>query len=329
MPEYRPSPEARDVNSYDYWLNTEVKRKYIEQVTALNELGLLDILLEAEAKGVVGIDGREYPIPSWAEIKAEMEKNKEKYDTKRQQGFTGFQLTPIALPVERLTDTLTQQILKHHKEGKLFATKEHPDDPDEPLELDTNQPLLTWDGWLDPNAPAGERGADVTGKCVYYPKSFDEKNHQGQTKQEMLDAQVKNNSPFAGWKVLLIEETPNIPREGQGKTVGGRKQLETNRSSEQYLKTLQTDPQYRHEQCQTNEDWLTMFLIHLHKTNQVIDDYQGKGSICFNAGTFHPASRVLGYARWSRVLRQARLVGYDPGYQGSDAGLRSAVGLGV
>ncbi len=328
MPEHHPSPEARDASSFEYWLDNEVKRQYIEQVTALNEIGLLDILPEAEAKGVVGIDGKEYPVPSWAEIKAELEKDKEKYDTKRKQGFTELQLTSFAVPLERLTHTLEKQILEHHKQGKLLATKDKDTDPDEPLELDTNQPLYTWDGWLDPNAPQGERGADVTGKCVYYPESFDKKNHNGQTKQQILDKQNKNNSPFPGWNVILLEASPNIPREGKGKTLNNRKQLEAGKEPQQYLKTLQTDPTYRHEQGLTIEDWTTQMLTHLHKTNQVIDDYQGKGSICYCAGIFNPAFGDLGRACWRRDYRQAYLIWYVPGSRYDFDGLRSAVGIG-
>lgn len=329
MSEHRPSPEARDINSFDYWLDTEAKKQYMDQVKTLNRIGLLDILPEAEAKGVVGIDGKEYPVPSWADIKKEMESDKEKYDTKRQQGFVKLQITPFALPLERLTTTLEKKILEHHQAGTLLATKDNPTDPDEALELDANQPLYTWNGWLDKDAPAGERGTDVTGQCVYYPESFDRENHHGQTKQAILDKQTKNNSPFAGWNVLLLEASPNIPREGKGKTIGNRKQLEANTEAREYLKTLQTNPTYQHEQGLTNEDWLTQFLTHLESTNQVIDDYDGKGSACFLAGTYNPASGNLGDACWIRDYRRAYLHGRDPGRRNGSDGFRSAVGVGA
>ncbi|MDD2758611.1 MAG: hypothetical protein PHD72_04600, partial [Patescibacteria group bacterium] len=80
----------------------------------------------------------------------------------------------------------------------------------------------------------------------------------------------------------------------------------------------------------TNEDWLTQFLTHLETTNQVIDDYDGKGSTCFLAGTYNPASGLLGFACWNRGGRQAYLNGDDPGNRGVGyCGFRSAVGVGA
>jgi len=313
--------------SFERWLETEFKEQYDSQVRTLDRLGLLELLPEAGEKGLRGIDGKEYPLPSKEVIITELKKNQEKIKPKFKQDFTQIQLTPFGVPLERLTTLLQERILAHHKAGQLFAAKDNPADPDVPLELDTNQPLFTWDGHLDQNAPQGQRGADVTGKCVYHPTSFDQKNHGGQTKQEILDDQTKNKSPFPGWEVKLLEKNLNIPREGKGKTVGGRKQLETNKTPEQYLKILQTDPQYQHEQGLTNEDWLTQFLIHLEKTNQVIDDYQGKGSACFLAGSFNPASRRLGNGSWLRDARRAYLGWSDPDVQYSYYGFRPAVEL--
>ncbi|MFA6486704.1 MAG: hypothetical protein WCT40_05085, partial [Candidatus Magasanikbacteria bacterium] len=74
--------------------------------------------------------------------------------------------------------------------------------------------------------------------------------------------------------------------------------------------------------------WITKFIIHLEKTNQVIDDYQGKGSACYLPGSFNSASRGLGYGRWYRDIRQAGLLRYDPRNRYSDDGLSSAVGVG-
>lgn len=319
---------------FDRWLEVEFKEAYKNQVEIFARVGLLELLPECGEMGIRGIDGKEYPIPSKEKVKAEMMKNKEMYEKKMAQGFTQIQFTPFGVPLEKLTTILEQRILAHHKDGKLFATKEKPTDPDEPLELDTTQPLFKWDGWIDPNAPEGQRGADASGKCLYHVKTFDEKdkgsNYGGYTKAQILDIQSNplSNSPFPGWEVKLMEPSANIPREGKGKTVKGRKQLETNKTLTEYLNALQTDPQYGMEEGLTNEDWITQFIIHLEKTNQVIDDYEGKGSASFLSGSFNQVSRGLGCAYWSRVGRRARLGRRDPGARDSVLGLRSAVGVG-
>jgi hypothetical protein len=320
------SPELEKLSPLELWLETEFSEAYKSQVEIFRRVGLLELLPESGEMGIRGIDGKEYPIPSRDRLKAEVMKNREKYETKMRQGFTEIQLTPFGVPLEKLTTILEQRIIAHHQTGKLLATKDNPTDPDVKLELDTTQPLYKWDGWLDPNQPEGQRGADVTGKCVYHPETLEKEGHGGHTKAEVLEAQA--NTPFPGWEVKLFETSPNIPREGKGKTLAGRKQLETNQTPEDYLKQLQTNPEYQHEQGLTNEDWLTKSIIHLEQTNQVLDDYQGKGSACYLPGSFNPSSRSLGGGCWDRGGRQAYLSGVDPESQNSNLGLRSAVGVG-
>src|SRR3989339_2218153 len=251
-----PTPEHHHPESFEYYLDIGLEQQYREIAKVLNNLGLLEILPESGEKGILGIDGHEYPIPSLDSIKAKMKEQKEIYQTKFNQGFIQIQLTPFGLPLEMLAAKLEEQILKHHHEGKLLATKANPTDPDEPLELDTNQPLFVWDKWIDPSKPEGERGADVSGECVYHCDNFDPVNHHGHTKQEILAKQREIHDPWAGWEVELIEANPNIPREGKGQTIGGRKQPEAGQTAEQYQRQFQTDPQYRHERAQTKEGWI-------------------------------------------------------------------------
>ena len=322
MPEQSPKikPESREaINPLDRWLLEIFGKEYDRQTQTLNQLGLLDILPESGEIGLVGIDGREYPLPKKEAIELEIKKNREIYEKKIEQGFTEFLITPFGMSLNRLIDTLSKRILKHHKEGKLFAAKEKPNDPDEPLKLDQDQPLFVWDKW---------RGADKNGEIIYYPKSFDATDHQGKTKQELLDIQREKMSPFAGWSISLLESNLIIPRQGKGKTVGGRKQLEANKSPEEYLKLLQTDPQYADERGLTIEDWTTLFITHLEKTNQVIDDYQDKGSVSYLNSSFFPSSRLVANGHWFRGYAQAYLDGDNPGLRVVSCGLRPAVGVG-
>ncbi len=309
--------DRRDNSSLDYWLATEFRTEYDRQYRILNRLGLLDILPKSGEAGLIGIDNKEYPIPSKEALEQEIKRNREVYETKLAQGFTQIQLTPFAIPLDNLINTLETSLKTHDKQGKLLGTKANPEDPDEPQKLDTNEPMYVWDEW---------RGSDKSGECVYYPASFDENNHGGHTKAQILEAQAE--LPLAGWNMLLVEPNKNIPRENKGKTIGKRKQLEANKTPTEYLKLLQTDPQYQSEQGLTNEDWLTMFMTHLEETNQVIDDWQGKGSACYLTGSFKPSSRSLGYGYWYRDVGRAYLCGGDPGFRVGGSGSRSAVGVG-
>ena len=305
-------------------------RQYTEQIHAFQKIGLLDILPKSGEAGIIGIDNEEYPLPTLEQIKEQLQADRAIYEPKVKQGFAGISLTPLAMPLEALVAILQQRILIHHREGKLLATKVQPTDPDTNLELNTNEPLYTWDGWLDPNAPVGQRGADVTDKCLYHVQSFDQTTPGGHTKKDLLALKTEKDqtSPFAGWQVLLLETNVNIPHEGKGGTsVGGRDRLTANKTPEQYLQLLQTDPQYLNEQGLTIEDWITLFLTHLEKTNQVIDNYGGNGSACYLPGSFNPSSRDLGGASWGRGVRRAGVYGCDPRYRAAGSGLRSAVGV--
>ena len=322
----QPKTENKEQKSFlDHWLETEFNEQYESQVKILQRLGLVNLLPDAEKMGIVGIDGKEYPVPSKEDIIREIKSNPEKYETKMRQGFTKIQLTPFAVPLEELAMALERVLLDHYKRGKLLATKEKPTDPDEPLELGPEGPLFKWNGWIEPNDTEGQRGADVTGKCVYHVTNFDKGNHGGQTKTEILKTQA--GLPFAGWEVKLLGSSPNIPREGKGKTVGGRKQLETNKTSEDYLKLLRTDPKYKHEQGLTNEDWLTQLIVHLEQTNQVIDDWQGNAK-CLLVGSFTYDRSILGKGYWSRLSHGACLNGETTGWRDYKDGLRTAVPVG-
>ncbi|MBU1118558.1 hypothetical protein KKH43_01600, partial [Patescibacteria group bacterium] len=194
------------------------------------------------------------------------------------QGFTELEITPFALPLERLIDAAKKTILKHHKEGKLFGTKKNQDDESEPLkpvELLESDPL-----WINEEY----RDADISGKLIYYPKSYNE-DHQGKTKLELLEE--SKTTPFSGFNVYLREKSIIIPKESKGKVQADRLRLQTNTSSEGYLNAFQNREEYKNEHGQTLEDWLTQLLTYLEKHNQIIDSRQNYGSSNNLVGSYH------------------------------------------
>ena len=306
--------------SLEHWIEHDFRRQYETQVKTMARTGLLELLPDAGEMGIIGIDGKEYPVPSMEAIVEDLMKTPERkamVEKKMKQGFTEIDLTPMASPIARLKILAENVIRKHHAEGKLFATRKNPADENEPLvalELDTNQPLFVWD--------KAEHG-DVNGEIKYFPKQFDKNDHGGVTKPEWLAESA--SSPFPGWDVSLQESTINIPRQGKGKTIGGRKQLETNKSPIEYLKTLLTDPAYHGESGTTLEQWLTKFVKTLDTTNQVIDDYQGNGSLNYLIAQYHVASDRVLFGYWYRDVRRASVGRFDPGRGYGDFGVRPAV----
>jgi hypothetical protein len=282
-----------------------LKEQYEKQKEILENTGILKTLKSGE-KGIVGIGKKEYPFPGYEEIKKRVNANKEMLETKSAQGFTKLLITPFALPLSALRKKLGEAIFKHHRAGKLFATKKDQNDANEKLvslDLDENQPIRTWDGYK--NEP-----------IVYEPERFNKTNHNGKTKEEVIKT--------GAWQISFMEDLPNLPAEGKGKSINGRKQLEAGKNAIKYLKLLQ-GPQYQNEQGITPEDWATYFLTHLEETNQVIDDYSGNGKISCNLGAFFPESSVVPCGFWRRVGRQVLAGGFDAGDPDTDGGVRSRV----
>ncbi len=310
----------------------EFQEQYETQKEILAKNNLLEPLSNGEL-GIRGIDKKEYPFPKLEEITKQLKKeNKEFLKTKMEQGFTEMQITPFANPIEKLTKAAENCIQKHHKENKLFTAKKDQDDPNEelvPLELDESQPIYVWGQY---------ENADENGNLVYFPKQFDQQNHQGKTKQEIL----KNQLIFQGYLISFQERDINIPREGQAKEKGGRTQIDTKGTSiknhieqgkdipspEEYLEAIQKEQTYQGETGITPEEWLIRFITHLEKTNQIMDDYQGNGSASYNLAGYFPASGFVSHAVWSRDDPQACLGGNDVRLRGSVDGARFAVRAG-
>ena len=310
-----PKVENKSEQPFEFekWLSSELPKQYEEKIKILNKLGVLEILPKAKDIGIVGIDGKEYVLPEMEEIKKKIAENKEIFEIKMKQGFTDLNIVPFSTPLQKLIDIMEKTILKHYKEGKLFTAKKNLEDESEKLEkldLNENQPIYQWDGY---------ENADTEGKLVYYPESFDENNHQGKTKREILRETQK------GFIVTLQEKNPNIPKKDDKlEIIGGRERLRANKTSNKYLKLIQTEKQYQNEQGRIPEEWITKFLTTLEKHNQVIDDYKGNGKVSFQLGAYFLSFDFVPNCCWFRDDRQANLNRGDPRNQDEDYGASSS-----
>jgi hypothetical protein len=295
--------------------------QYRKQVAMLERL---EILIPGE-RAIIGIDGEKYPLPDTAEFMKVLIKEKEKILKKKEQGFGRLRLVPFGLPLETLIEIYKKALLAHHRAGKLFYPKEKTEDPNELVDFNENEPVWTVDTWIDNSKPVGQRGKDISGDIVYYAEKLEKgKKGNGLTKKEVLQRQKKNKSATAGWRILLVETEDVIPREGKGKTKGGRKQIEAGKSADEYLAVLK-DNAYEHEQGMSLEDWLMHAIATLEEKNEVLDDYSGKGCFCWLPGSFNFRSGWLAFAYWRRDARQARLYNVRPGNQVPRGGFRPAV----
>ena len=225
---FEQSPRVEQSESAEPLLEQRLKlrKQYESLFVSLNTSGILELLPEKEALGVVGIDGKEYPIPEYETVVRIMQEQEPRLKEKIAQGFVKLQMTPIAMPLIVLKDRVAQIILKHYQEKKLFAQKRNPDDPDIPLELNTDQPLYMWDTLIT---------ADTSEKLIYYPKAF-QHDHGGLTKMQLLEQ--SEHSPFPGWNVVLLEDLAFLPQENKGQVIGGRSsEILTSKAAKAIAKT--------------------------------------------------------------------------------------------
>ncbi len=324
MPEqFRQATSETLPTLQEQFLRESLPAQFNTQIASLRNVGLLESILKESTpaddelvielqEGITGMDGRPYPLPTVEEIAKHF--SQEKYAEKISQGFTKLLIVPFAYPLATICARYEQALLKHHKAGKLL------DRDGTLLILDTKRPLYFLK-FLNKS--------DETGDMIYYPKQFDTENHGGFTKQELLTPvtqEAKFNSPFLGFHILLIKPDLTIPRKGMTQTTGGRADLESVKSPNNYLYTIQTNSFYNHEQGMTLEDSLILALTNLHETNRVIDDFENiKDSVNFNIGVFHKASGHVPISYWFLTLGRADIDMRDPKSSYEDSGCRVAV----
>ena len=272
-----------------------VEREYARCVTALNRTGILTFLPKSESIGVTGIDGKEYPTPTQEQVVELFDHNRELIGRKVPQGFDRLELTPMAIPASSLIDRLRTAVLRHAKEGTIYQTRRSPSDPLTPVRVNTEKTVWIWDTL---------RQALDTDELAYFPQEYSS-NHRGQTKLEAVnDGRI---CAVPGWSVGLVESLPIMPQQGRGKTLGGRRQLETGSSPRDYLRALQTQA-YRGETGKTLEDFITRFLTHLETTDEVSNDLDDDNALWF-LGQYVKVKYgdLVPTGRWFRVVGRARL----------------------
>ena len=310
-----------------------LREQYQEQLSLLSKLGLTQELPDAKTQGLISIDGKEYALPSYRIIQERLRAKETLLARKAEQGFTKLLIVPFGRKLLDLAKLYHDQLILHFDQGKLLGQNGDPlisdrdFDRDNPLYL-TDSLYATKPGSTPgTTVPDKSRGADETGELVYFPKEFSS-NHKGQTKQELLDQE-------GGFLILLVNPDPIIPRQDQGLSQADRIDLEAGIQPQQYLAKLQdqnpTNP-YHQESGLTPEIWLIQALLRLETKNQVLDDFQAKGSrgreftsINYLLGAFNPAAGGLFVGCWDRDLRKARLNWGYPTRQESSIGARAAV----
>lgn len=252
-------------------------------------------LPRSKLEGVIGIDGREYPLPTLEQVAALFDHNEGLVAMKFLQGFDRLEMIPMAAPMSLLVERLSSAILKHSIVGNIYQTRHSEADPYVTVRVNKENQVWIWEVL---------RQAFDTKDLVYFPKEYSG-NHQGSTKTDVIND--GNLCAVPGWSVGLVESVPFMPHEGQGKENGGRKQLEIGSSPAEYLEAL-GGGEYQGETGRTLEDFITEFTSRLVMSNEVSNDVDdGNALWCLGQYLKVPYADTVPTGRWIRTVGRVRL----------------------
>jgi hypothetical protein len=272
-----------------------VEREYARCMSALKSTGILTLLPGSGSMGVTGTAGKEYPVPTREEVADLFDLNRELVERKAPQGFDRLELTPMAIPAAHLIDLMKTAIIKHAAEGKIFRTRRSAQDPFIPVRVHCEKQVWIWETL--------RRTWENEG-LVYFPQEYSA-NHRGLTKSDVI--RDRHICAVPGWSVGLVECLPVMPGQGEGKTLGGRRQLEIGSSPREYLRTLQGED-YQGETGKTLDDFITEFLTRLETINEVSNDIRDNNALwCLGQYMKIPYAEVVPTGRWHRDVGRARL----------------------
>jgi hypothetical protein len=272
-----------------------VETEYTRCITELNSTGILTLLPESERRGVIGTDGKEYPVPTLEQVVDLFGQNRDLVERKIPQGFDRLELIPLAMPVPLLIEIMKTAIIRHGTEGKIFQTRRSPSDPSIPVRVNKEKQVWVWETL---------RKALDTDELVYFPQEYSA-NHRGLTKAEAVNN--RRICAVPGWSIGLVESLPVMPGRGEGKTVGGRRQLEIGSSPKEYVRELQ-DEAYQGETGKTLEDFIMEFLSRLETTHEVSNDIRDNNALwCLGQYMKIPYAEVVPAGRWHRDIGRVRL----------------------
>ena len=248
----------------------ELPQQYEKMVGALEQSGMIETLSTGEL-GITAIDGKEYNLPSYDKIAKELSQRPE-LKIKIDQGFKKLLVVPFGRSLDQLIYQYRETIERHRHD--LKATN------GDKLTRDVLGSFHKWDDYTE---------NDIKGEIVYGPSTFRSKDNGGQTKTELL----KTGRAF---RVLLVEDLPDLPARSTGQTVGGRPQLEAGEAPQQLLNKILTDPIYQGEVGLIPEDWLVLATTELESRQLVIDDMLGQGQNANLLGAYLPPYGTVPYA---------------------------------
>ncbi|MFC1640575.1 hypothetical protein ACFL2D_00840 [Patescibacteria group bacterium] len=267
------SPENLEARREALFEKLQLKEQYASQFKVLGETGILETLPELQDLGVVGIDGKEYPLPSLKDVKERISDTEtiELMEKKAEQGYNKLLLVPFAMPFNILSEC--------HKKfvQTKFELKEITDGSGKLLDIPDG-----YNYYVD--FPEVRQG-DATGDFLYRPsgesrleESEEERKKLFKTKGEMIEG-------GSVWEVHFFQDNAEIPQED---CTNGDLLSET---VSEYLEGMK-NPQREGEKPLTPEAWVVFAMTKLQESGIQIDTVHASALL---GATFPKAQIPVGY----------------------------------
>lgn len=282
-------------------LSIAIKEEYAR---CRDELLLCDLIAPIPGSGLlgfIGFDGQVYPMPSLEQVNALFSHKADLVSRKMAQGFERLLLTPLAISLPFLIETVQAALVQAGAQGSIYPTQRLTSDAVVPARLNKEKQVWLWEQ---------VRLVLDTDSMIYFPSQYTAQ-HGGLCKSEAVRNPLVCATP--GWSVALVETSPFLPQRGEGKTLAGRPQLEIGSSPREYLAALQ-ESAYMGESGKTLEDALTQFLVRLVSTRQISFDRDDNSSQwCLGQYFTLPYAQVVPTVWWSRQVGRLRLDAHRTG----------------
>jgi len=270
-------------------------KEYTRSVDGLYRSGVVSLLTNAERLGIIGFDGKEYPIPSMKEVGRLIARNRSLVDQKYLQGFDRLELTPLGISSHVLIERLREAVVKHAAEGTIFKTRKFPSEPQVPVRVNAEKQAWVWETLY---------AALDTDEMVYFPENYTLEHHGMNKAETITDRHI---CAVPGWSVGLVENQPILPQPDEGLTLNARRQLEIGLSPREYLEMM-SDPSYRGETGMTLEDFITGFLVRLESTGEVSHDVKDNNALwCLAQYMRVSYAELVPTGRWHHEVGRVRL----------------------
>lgn len=272
-------------NAANFWVPTqeytrqEFSRQYDELVGVFDSVELLRTLPTGE-KGIFGVDGKAYPIPTKEQITTQIFQETSLFAKKFSQGFNRLLIVPTGMNVDTYIQLFRGRVLEHRKAGKLFAAGLAGEFENENIGT-ADEDLFTGVDVQTSTTRIGESPIWLENNLRYNLEDFSTPQEQLRQrdfipKKELLAAGL---TTFPGWDVLFVEDLPFYPTSmdnalGRVAQKNGRKPITVSLSRSaiggagfetvfQSVKTRLKNAAHAHESGLTPEDFLTYCLLKL------------------------------------------------------------------